>query len=280
MPDIILVIDQTPESEQDIKCRQYLKTLENEGIVKVCHLTKPAVSPARNRAIVETNADILLYLDDDIIPDRDLVKNHLRNYTNASIHGVAGSIFTPFHLQWVPTPHDYTMKNNVWRAYRYTERFDKYIEKCGFMYGGNFSVRRDVLLKVKGWDEHIINYGDRDLGIRMTQAGYRIDYDPEAIIIHLCAPVGGTRVTDPKTHWKGHLRCVSIFYLAFRHLTRHPVLFCKYGLWRAARFSFLLKDNFMRPQNWFPEAIAYFKAMKIALRESREGLKSPFAHEK
>jgi len=53
-------------------------------------------------------------------------------------------------------------------------------------------------------------------------------------------------------------------------------MFVRYGLYTAARFSFLLKRNFIRPQCWPRELAGYLKAMVIARRWAKEGVKSPF----
>lgn len=276
-PDEIVVIDQTPQEEQHPEVRTHLAEYARQFRLKLVHQDQPAVSVARNLAAAEANSDILLYLDDDILPDEKLVEHHLRHYANPEIHGVSGSVFTPSLSNWVPTPVHYVQKSHLWQAFHYCERFDSPLQHVGFMYGGNFSVRRETLLKVGGWDEHILNYGDRDMGIRLIQAGYRLDFDPEAKIIHLCAPTGGTRVADPQSPWKGYQRCVSILYIAFRHLLRHPGLFVRFGLWRGARFSFLLKDNLLRPWLWPKEFTSFFYAGVVAYQWSRKGIKSPYS---
>jgi GT2 family glycosyltransferase len=276
IPDEIIIIDQTPVEEQDHNIRNYLDCLEREGIITISRIEKPAVSVARNVAIGVAESDILLYLDDDIIPDKRLIECHLRNYNNENIDGVVGSVFPPGVNSWISFPNDFFNRSLIWQSFYFTPRYDVPLSNVGFMLGGNFSVRNSSIKKIGGWDENIINYGDRDLGLRMSKAGYRIDYEPRAKIIHLSAPIGGTRVTDPKTPWKGYQRCVSVFYLAFRHLTMEPRLFIKFGLWRAARFSILLKENAFRPWRWPFEMYSYFKAMYKAYQDASNGLKSPY----
>ena len=143
---------------------------------------------------------------------------------------------------------------------------------------GDFSVKKKVILSIGGWDENVLNYGDRDLGIRLANAGYRIDYTPNAKIIHLNAPIGGTRVSDERNPLKGWRRSVSILYLAFRHLNGY--MFLKYGLYRASRFSFLLKKNFFNPQRIPYEVLGFMKAIIVARRWARSGPKLPFAKNK
>lgn len=274
VPDEIIIIDQTTPA--DIKRSERLRLEEITSVhscVRYLLQWPPAVSKARNKAVLETGCDVLLYLDDDIIPCSDLVRNHIRHYENPRIDAVTGA-GCGSGSRWIVPPRDFIERSVVQQAYTYNGMFSIPMQRISFMYGGNFSVRRSVLVSVSGWDEHILNYGDRDLGIRLAGAGHRIDYDPEALIFHISAPLGGTRVSDPRSPVQGWKRCVSIFYLAFRHL--EGPMFIKYGLYRAARFSILLRQNALRPWRWPLEAAGFIKAALVAKKWAQAGLASPF----
>jgi GT2 family glycosyltransferase len=274
-PDEILVIDQTPLNEYTADVESYLGHGSSAGEFQWIRLAEPSVSHARNRAVMETACDILLYLDDDIELSKHLVERHLGHYTDAKVHALVGSVLLPDDREFVPPPLDFLSRAPVVQAFTYRTRFDRALEQVGFLWANNVSIRRTALVAVGGWDEHVINYGDRDLGIRLATSGYRIDYDPEAPIVHLNAPRGGTRVTDPSSPWQGWQRCVSVLYLGFRHLKGR--MFLRYGLYRGARFSFLLRRNAIRPWRWPIELIAFGRACFVAHRWARDGLQSPFS---
>ena len=237
---------------------------------------QPLVYRARNQAALLASADILLWLDDDITPVHDLVKCHLRHFDDSAVSAVVGSVVHDIQDEMIAVPETFRKALPVVQAFTYSGQFMTPLENIGFMCGGNFSIRREVFMRVGGWDEHILNYGDRDLGIRLCAAGLRIDYDPEAKIVHHVASVGGSRVTDAGNGmmeaWE---RCVSLHYLAWRHL--RGWMFVKYGLARAARFSFLLRRNALRPSVWSREVGGFIKAFFVARKWAREGVKSPFA---
>jgi GT2 family glycosyltransferase len=276
VPDEILVIDQTAPSEQDHNSRLILGELEKKGPIKIYFLEEPAVSKARNFAIMAAKSDILLYLDDDIIPSNNLVENHYRHYLDDNVYGIAGSVASSLTQEYFVTPPGYYKNRSIiWKAYHFNLMFDEPERNVSFMCYNNCSMRKESLIKVGGFDENILNYGE-DIGIRMAQAGNRIDYDPEAKIVHIAAPSGGTRVSDPKNRLKGYQRYLSIHYLAFRYLNKHPFLFLKHGLWQAARFSFLLKYNFLRPWTWPNEIFGYFYSLILGYKLSTKGMQSPF----
>lgn len=275
-PDEIVVIDQTPLEEYSPEQVAWLQSENNSGRLRWVLLSPPAVSKARNRAVDESTADILLYLDDDVRLTPTLVEEHLKHYTSDTIAAVVGQVL-PVDAERVkrlrPVAGDYETKKPLDQAFDDGKGLlCRPMRNIGFLYAGNLSIRRQTLLNIGGWDEHILNYGDRDLGLRIVAAGYRIDYDPAALLYHYGAPSGGTRVTDPLTPFVGWQRCVSIWYLAFRHL--NGFMFLKYGVFRAARFSILLRANFLRPWRWPFEMFAFAQACYIARRWARRGMES------
>ena len=276
VPDEIIVVDQTPAQDQDPEARQVLRSLVERAGVKLVRQDRPRVYEARNRAAHVANSRILLYLDDDVVLPHQLVEHHLAHYFDTSVDAVVGPAPKPGTEALYPVPDGFDQLTPEVQAYRGSIQFLEPITSVGCIHAGNFSIRRRVLAEVGGWDECIITYGDRDLGIRLARKGYRIDYDPVASLIHLAAPAGGTRLSDHRAPWNSWQRCVSLHMLAWRHLWRHPVMFAKYGLFRAARFSFLLRHNAVRPWRWPAELAGYLLGMFIGLKGAIRGPQCSF----
>ena len=62
--------------------------------------------------------------------------------------------------------------------------------------GGNFSVRREIVLNLGGFDERFVRVAynfESEFAYRLTLAGFRIYYEPEALVHHLHVSRGGTR---------------------------------------------------------------------------------------
>ena len=54
--------------------------------------------------------------------------------------------------------------------------------------GGNFTIRREIALKLGGFDEQFVSVGynfESEFAYRLNRAGYRIFYEPEACVHHL-----------------------------------------------------------------------------------------------
>ena len=148
------------------------------------------------------------------------------------------------------------------------------VERISYCVAGHFCVRRRVLADIGGWDEHILTYGDKDMGLRLYAAGRNVVYDPSPTLTHLAAAVGGTRLTDPRAPWPAWQRAVSVHYLALRHLRGTD--FWRYGMIRAAQHTFLLRRNAVRPWRWLPELWGYTKGLAVAWRWSHHGVLSSF----
>lgn len=188
-PDEIWLMEQSedlsPEIESvcnGIPARVYLQS----------HL-KPGAQGARNKAARETEADILLFLDDDVDPEPDLIGAHLKNYQDPSIHAVAG-----FYLEPGEKEAKEPRKTVWWRPLTSLEKYPaSYSERVDspLWPSCNGSIRREVFIKLGGFDE---NYrytllDDTDLAVRMQKAGYRCVHDPKARLFHRKEPTGGNR---------------------------------------------------------------------------------------
>lgn len=74
-------------------------------ILRYVHEPRPGISAARNRALQESvNSDLLIFVDDDIVPQRDWLKNMLELRFTYQCEGVLGhvtSTFDPAPEPWI-----------------------------------------------------------------------------------------------------------------------------------------------------------------------------------
>lgn len=169
-------------------------TCENLDMNVFLHQGLPlGAQAARNKAARKTQADILLFLDDDVDPEPDLIGAHLKNYQDPSIHAVAG-----FYLEPGEKEAKEPRKTVWWRPLtsleKYPASFSERVDSPLWP-SCNGSIRREVFLKLGGFDE---NYqytllDDTDLAVRMQKAGYRCVHDPKARLFHRKEPTGGNR---------------------------------------------------------------------------------------
>jgi GT2 family glycosyltransferase len=193
-PHEILVVDQTPVHEPATE--QMLTTLHREGAIRWIRLPEPSITHAMNVGLLEAKGDVVLYVDDDIIPQGELIDAHRRAHDDAALPAsdrtiVAGRVLQPWHVDG----------SRPW------DRLAS--EDPGFVdafIGCNFSVKRDAAIRLGGFDERFVRVAYRyeaEFAVRARRSGLRIQFAPAALIHHLHAIKGGTR------SYGDHLRTLS-----------------------------------------------------------------------
>lgn len=161
---------------------------------------------AKNFGIKKAKGEIIIFCDDDIIASSNLVKNHVRNYNNPEIGGVAGRTYNkeeeklerPRKIGKIPIHMEMTAG--------FHGDFRTYVDH---VHGCNMSFRKRILERVGGFDENLIGnaiFEEADLSVRVRSLGYKIVFDPEAEVQHLQAEVGGVRTNEfiDWIYWRYH----------------------------------------------------------------------------
>lgn len=173
---------------------------------------------ARNFGLQKANKDIILYIDDDIRCDKNLVKNHYQAHLNNNAALIAGGITEKKGDKLTAaTPGSF----NKWSATAIRNYSSNKAGWCCHAPGGNFSINKKAFIHIGGMDEALnigaALYEESELALRLGKAGYKAWFEPTAHLIHLAAPMGGCRVLRdwPKyMYGLGHNRAILIF----RHL--------------------------------------------------------------
>lgn len=127
---------------------------------------------ARNLGIEKSIGEILCFIDDDCIADKDWIKSMIGPYSDKNVGGVGGRIIT---------------QNTGSFLGRYTEDscFFNQERLVGiFIVGANSSYRKDVLSAIDGYDMLFRHSEDVDIGIRNMILGYRLEYNPDSVVLH------------------------------------------------------------------------------------------------
>lgn len=150
----------------------------------VLHAERPGASAARNQGWRAANAPLVLFLDDDIVPDPQLVAEHLawHEASPAPEVGVLGLV------KWSPeitvTPFMRWLEMGIQFDY---ERISGVDAGWEHFYSCNVSVSRHLLEKVGGFDEERFPFGyeDLDLGLRLAGHGFKLLLNRAAVGHHL-----------------------------------------------------------------------------------------------
>lgn len=147
--------------------------------VRVLRQPHSGVARARNAGWAAATGDVILFLDDDVLPAPDLVAAHLAVHATNPTAVVLGAISA-----------DAASSRDAWTAYDDAVRVRKYRALAGrevpsgIHYGGNFSVRRRHLEAAGGFDDALFSNQDVDLGVRFQRLGLDFVFEPTATGIH------------------------------------------------------------------------------------------------
>jgi len=139
---------------------------------------------ARNAGIKGARAEVILFTDSDVVPDRDLVAQHLEWHNRYQQESVAV-------LGYVTWPA-YPPQTPFMRWYGERQLFDyrsiRHKQNVGFgaFYSCNVSVKTHFLLTKGQFNEDFKTaaYEDIELGHRLGKAGLELMYNPLAVAYH------------------------------------------------------------------------------------------------
>lgn len=182
--DEILVIDQSLDHPQEVS--DALRKMAADGAIRWLRLLVPSIPAAMNEGLRKAKGDIIVFLDDDIRPDSCLLQAHRSAHLAHPEALIAGRVLQPWHrgLPDLPNANHFAFNSESSR------------DVFEFM-GGNFSVNRISAIQLGGFDENFVRVAYRfeaDFALRWRRAGGRIRYEASALIHHLKAVGGGTRV--------------------------------------------------------------------------------------
>jgi GT2 family glycosyltransferase len=147
-------------------------------------LTQPnqGVAAARNNGLKQATADLILFLDDDVVPSPQLIAEHVRMHT---AHPEDVIVLGP-----MLTPDDFSMSAWVrWEQAMLVKQYQamlsgEYQPTARQFYTGNTSLARTYLIEEGGFDEHFRRAEDVELAYRLAQRGLRFLFNPNAIGYH------------------------------------------------------------------------------------------------
>ena len=273
-PAEIVVVDQTEAHPP--KVAEVLRRWEAEGRLRRIVLSPPSIPQAMNAGLLQSRGEIVLFVDDDIVPAPDLVKRHWQAYAeHPDAWAVAGRVIQP---------EDRERKSEAGRRrsasgkagglrtdldFAFNETDPAWVEN---VMAGNLSVLRAKALAIGGFDANFIPpvsfRFETEFAKRLTAAGGKIYFEPRASIQHLRAGSGGTRTTGSHLASASPRHGVGDYYYALRwgrggerfwHIVKRP--------FREVRTKFHLAHPWFIPVKFVGE----LRAMALAFRLYRAG---------
>lgn len=191
----VIVVDQTPEPTPEYQVR--LAELQQIKAFEYVLLPEPSLTFARNEGLRRATGDVVIFIDDDVVLDRQFVANHVAAFDTPTVGAVAGRVVD---VKYESAPAqgpvgrllpDGSPSGNFSALER---------QEVDYGRGCNMSFRRSALLEVDLCDERYIGgfyREDSDIFARVKRAGYHVMFEPSTSLDHLESD-GGSR-TDRGT---------------------------------------------------------------------------------
>jgi GT2 family glycosyltransferase len=145
---------------------------------------QPNAGPAaaRNHGVEMARAQLVLFVDDDVVAAPDLIEQHVRSHKRDE----AGLVVIGPML----SPPDFTLsawirweQAMLYKQYEAMERGD-WEPTFRQFYTGNASLARATLLDAGGFDTRFRRAEDVELSYRLDEAGCRFEFNPRAVGWH------------------------------------------------------------------------------------------------
>jgi GT2 family glycosyltransferase len=137
---------------------------------------------ARNTGIQKAGGEFIVFIDDDVVPEPQLLREHARSHHDAGKDVVVlGPMLSPKGFEmapWVRWEQEMLMKQ-----YRALLRGDWPATARQF-YTGNASLRRSHILTVGGFDEGFRRGEDVELAYRLANRGLDFVFNMQAVGMH------------------------------------------------------------------------------------------------
>lgn len=180
----ILVVDNAPSPTPEIEA------LCPSGHLPVLfYINEPqnGLHHARHAGARAAKGQILLYLDDDAIADKNLLNEIVRIHSDPEVGCVGGKILP----QWEAEPPEWT--NHFPKWYLSILDDDEGPKEVKWIYGCNFSIKRELLFEAGGFNpdgfgdrKKWLFRGDGEAGLlkKVHDLGKKVVYNPKAVVWH------------------------------------------------------------------------------------------------
>ena len=165
--EVIVINDGSTDDTQKVVNKLINKVSYNLILINQEHKGLPF---ARNNGILNTKRKYVLFIDDDVLADKDLIINHLKTYEKYGENIVVRGWVN--HIKELKIPEK--------------PRFNIADFSTSFFWTSNVSVKREYIIKAGLFCEKFYKYGweDIEIGYKLRKLGLKLIINNQAIGYH------------------------------------------------------------------------------------------------
>lgn len=161
--------------------------------VKVVALPENTGVAATNVGVKESRGEYIVILDDDAHPESGVISCGIEHLINDPKIGIIAFKIVDLRTWLSPQARLEKIQN--------LENISKDGIETKIFQGGGFAIKRDVFELAGGFPEDFFWGGEEsDLAFKVLDAGYKIKYFPNLVVVHRASPVN--RINKKKVYWE------------------------------------------------------------------------------
>lgn len=246
----IIVVDQTPAEHAPLA----------QLPIRLIRLPRPSIPHAMNVGVAAAESELVLFLDDDVIPGEQLTAMHVSAHEREGVWAVAGQVLEPGEES------ERIVQSNDDLQFRFNADEGRFVTN---VMAGNLSVRRERFLQLGGFDENFVGAAYRfetDFALRVAAAGGRIWFEPRASIRHLKLSTGGLRSYGDHRASPSPAHSAGDYYFALHHAPR----FWRYAA-RRMRANVITRFHASHPWTIPAKIVGELRGLMLARTLYRKG---------
>lgn len=198
-PDVrwnLIVVDNNSSDDT----AETVQNLSRSSEIEIRYVNEPhqGVSFARNRGVVESDAPLLAFFDDDIRPNDEWLQSIYDTFIEYDCDAVSGRILLPPSTvipRWIqPSMYGQLGKQD------YGDSVFQFKDTSRLPFGGNMAIGRSTLLRLGMFDTRVGRFRDAknqivmikgeetDFFSRLLASGGKIIYQPRSVVQHMILP--------------------------------------------------------------------------------------------
>jgi glycosyltransferase involved in cell wall biosynthesis len=166
--EIIIVDDGSIDRTVEVLSKYPVKVIRHES--------NKGLAAARNTGVLNAKSEFVASLDADCLPKPDWLEKLMNQFSSTDIAGVGGRLIE----------RHTTTAADRWRAAHMCQNHgDRFLGNASCIFGNNNIFRKDAITSVGLYNtRYRTNYEDMDLSKRLKKKGYKLVYEPKAIVWH------------------------------------------------------------------------------------------------
>jgi GT2 family glycosyltransferase len=262
----ILLVDQTPTHEPSTI--SFLENAISQRKISVIRQS-PSITHAMNNGLKHSKGDIVLFLDDDVVPVVSIISEHQHAYSEPEVACVVGQVLQPGEKAI-----DFSYASETGLCADLEFRFcSSQVRDIHNAIGCNMSVDRRFAIEIGGFDENFVKVAYRfetEFARRVYRHGKCVRFSPSASLKHLAAQRGGTRSFGKHLKTASPDHSVGDYYFAMLEGTpREAARYCFRRFFRSVRTKFHLTHPWYIPPKLIGEIRGFLWAMQLIQRGQR-----------